>query len=122
VRIAIAEASDEARRRLRPQLGGLQPEVREARDGPELERLLTEEGPFDLVITSAQLAGMSGLSVLTRARRNGDTTPFVVVTLAHQERLHIFVSTAEGTVLASRMVNARDLASLSRDLIAKFRG
>src|SRR5690606_19827919 len=76
IRIVIADADTATRQRLRRALGVIDARVDEAGDGAELERLLGEDGPFDLVITSSQLPQQSGLSVLTRVRSRGLTTPF----------------------------------------------
>ncbi len=91
--------------------------VDEAGDGAELERLLGEDGPFDLVITSSQLPQQSGLSVLTRVRSRGLTTPFVVVSSVHDSLMRVFVSDAEGTVLSSRVVDPENLRTLALNLV-----
>jgi DNA-binding response OmpR family regulator len=116
-RIIIAESDATTRGWLRPALVGLAAQIHEASDGNELERLLDSAGPFDLVITAAQLPIQSGLQVLARARSRGVMTPFVVMTSVHESLLRIFVSDAEGTVLSSRVVDRDNLRSLALSLI-----
>jgi len=116
-KIVIAEADPGMRDWLGPVLAPLGAEIHEARDGNELERMIEQAGPFDLVITSSQLPVQSGLQVLARARGRGVSTPFVVVTSIHQCLLRVFVSDAEGTVLSSRVVDGDNLRTLASNLI-----
>ena len=116
-RIIIAEPDATTRDWLRPALVALAAQIHEVGDGNELERSLEQNGPFDLVITSAQLPMQSGLQVLARARSRGVMTPFVVMTSVHEDLLRVFVSDAEGTVLSSRMVDRDNLLSLAMSLI-----
>jgi DNA-binding response OmpR family regulator len=120
VRIVLAEADEKVRDWLRRPLARLTGNVREATTGPELEALLREEGPFDLVITNAQLPGQSGLQVLARLRARGEVTPFIVVTSIHESLLRVFVSDAEGTVLSSRMVDPNNLVALASSLMPRM--
>src|SRR5215208_5363635 len=89
VRIVLAEADGKVRDWLRRPLSRLTGNMREATTGPELEALLLGEGPFDLVITNAQLPGQSGLQVLARLRARGEATPFIVVTSIHESLLRV---------------------------------
>jgi CheY-like chemotaxis protein len=116
-KIVIAESNPATRSWLLPLIGAIGARIHEAPDGAELERLLEEEGPFDLVITSSQLPEQSGLSVLARVRSRGSQTPFIVVTSVHESSLRIFVSDAEGTVLSSRVVDGDNLRNLALNLI-----
>jgi CheY-like chemotaxis protein len=119
-RIALADADANVRDWLRLPLSRLTANISEAASGPELEALLQEEGPFDLVITSAQLpGGRSGLQVLARLRSSGSTTPFIVLTSIHRESLRVFVSDAEGTVLSSRVVDPQNLVGLAASLMPR---
>jgi CheY-like chemotaxis protein len=120
VRILLAEADEKVRDWLRRPLSRLAGTVSEAGSGPELEALLLEEGPFDLVITNAQLPVQSGLQVLARLRARGETTPFIVVTSIHASLLRVFVSDAEGTVLSSRMVDPQNLVALASSLMPRL--
>ena len=119
VRIVLAEADEKVRDWLRRPLSRLTANVREAITGQELEALLREEGPFDLVITNAQLPGQSGLQVLARLRARGEATPFIVVTSIHESLLRVFVSDAEGTVLSSRMVDPQNLVAMATSLMPR---
>jgi CheY-like chemotaxis protein len=119
-RIALADGDAKVREWLRQPLSRLTASINEATTGAELEALLEDERPFDLVITSAQLpGGRSGLQVLARLRSSGSTTPFIVVTSIHQESLRVFVSDAEGTVLSSRVVDPQNLVGLAASLMPR---
>jgi CheY-like chemotaxis protein len=59
-------------------------EVREAASGSELLELLTNGGPFDLVVTDVAMPRMSGLEVLAAARAARIEVPFLVIS-AHVE-------------------------------------
>jgi CheY-like chemotaxis protein len=119
VRIVLAESDEKVRDWLRRPLARLTANVREAETGSELEAVLLEDGPFDLVITNAQLPGQSGLQVLARLRARGESTPFIVVTSIHESLLRVFVSDAEGTVLSSRMVDPQNLVALASSLMPR---
>jgi CheY-like chemotaxis protein len=120
VRIALADPDTKVRDWLRIPLSRLTANISEAASGPELEGLLRDEGPFDLVITNAQLpGGRSGLQVLARLRSSGSPTPFIVLTSIHNESLRVFVSDAEGTVLSSRVVDPQNLVGLAASLMPR---
>lgn len=116
-RILLADRDPAIRNQIKPILRGLRAEVSETDSGEHLAQMLRHEGPFDLVITNAQLPVQSGLQVLARCRADGVRTPFIVVTSVHQLLLRVFVSDAEGTVLSSRMVDSENLETLAGGLI-----
>jgi CheY-like chemotaxis protein len=121
-RILLADRDAAVRNQIKPILRGLHAEVSETDSGEHLEAILRQEGPFDLVITNAQLPTQSGLQVLARCRAVGVRTPFIVITSVHQLLLRVFVSDAEGTVLSSRMVDGDNLATLAENLIENGSG
>ena len=86
-------------------------------DGRQLEAALIERGPFDLVITHAQLGGRSGLQVLARVRSLRLMVPFVVVTSIHGPLLRTMVSDSATQTLSSRMLDQQNLAALARVLV-----
>lgn len=116
-RILLADRDPDIRNRIKPILHGLSASVDETDSGQHLEELLRGSGPFDLVITNAQLPVKSGLQVLARCRADGVRTPFIVIQSTHELLLRVFVSDAEGTVLSSRMVDSENLATLATSLI-----
>lgn len=85
--------------------------------GDQLEAALFENGPFDLVLTHAQLGGRSGLQVLARVRSVKETVPFVVVMSVHGPLLRVMVSDASAQTLSSRMLDRNNLAALARVLV-----
>ena len=118
-RVLVAESDERVRKWLRRPLSKLTSDVSEATTGLELETQLRQNGPFDLVITNAQLSSPSGLQVLARARAQGSMTPFIVVTSINQALMRVFVSDAEGTVLSSRVVDSENLGVLVSMLISR---
>ena len=120
-RLLRAEADRAARGLLLPWLSELGTDIEEVRDGNQLEKALLSGARYHLVIASARLPEPSALQVLARVRRNGVTTPFIVVTSVHGNMLRIFMSDSEGTVLSSRMVDGQNLASLIAGMIENQR-
>jgi PleD family two-component response regulator len=102
---------------IKPVLRRLDADIIEAESGEEIEQLLETQGPFDLVVTNAQLQQLSGLQVLARARIHGVRTPFIVITSVHGLLLRVFISDTSGTVLSSRVVDPDNLAVLAGNLI-----
>ena len=102
---------------LGPALAAVGARVRQVRSGAELERVLGREGPFDLVVSAAQLPDKTGLCVLADARATGITAPFVVVVAAYYPRLRVLVSQTGGNVLSSRMLDQNNLVALAREMM-----
>jgi DNA-binding response OmpR family regulator len=94
-------------------------EIRAVATGEELQRLLEQEGPFDLVVTGANLPDRTGLGVLAHARALHIRTPFVVVVSARAPRLRIMVSDSTENVLSSRVVDPENLVSLATALMRR---
>ena len=115
-RILIADSDAAVRAWLLPALQPLCTQVVEARTGVELEQKLAG-ATFDLVVAGARLPAPSGIAVLAKVRAAGGTTPFIVVTSYLENRVCIFVSDAEGTVLSSRVVDAENLAQVAGRLL-----
>lgn len=95
----------------------LRARVTHARTGDALEATLMTDGPFDLVVTDAQLQGKSGLQVLARARSLKLRVPFIVVTSVHAHLARVMVSDSITQTLTSRMVDRANLAALARGLV-----
>ena len=83
----------------------------------QLESTLLDQGPFDLVLTHAQLTGRSGLQVLARVRSLKETVPFIVVLSLHGPLLRVMVSDTAAQTLSSRMLDQQNLAALARVLV-----
>jgi DNA-binding response OmpR family regulator len=92
-----------------------------ARSGLEVERALEQDGPYQLVITSAHLPDKTGLGVLAHARSLRIETPFLVVVSGQRPMVRIMVSNGTGDVLSSRVVNGANLVALSTQLMQPFR-
>lgn len=91
--------------------------IQEAPDGPALENLLTNEGPYNLVISQAALPGARGLEVLTRARERGDDTPFILVQSVHQNFVRITIGGGQHSIVSTRLVNVVALVNLVRQIL-----
>ncbi len=83
----------------------------------QLESSLLDRGPFDLVLTHAQLGGRSGLQVLARIRSMKERVPFIVVLSVHGPLLRVMVSDTNTQTLSSRMLDRQNLAALARVLV-----
>jgi CheY-like chemotaxis protein len=93
-RILLGEDQDEMRTLLRRALKRRGYDVVEASDGPQLVRAIVDgllaprtEVP-DLIVTDVRMPGFSGLEVLARLRREGWTTPFILITAFGDAQLH----------------------------------
>jgi CheY-like chemotaxis protein len=93
--------------------------VSEVVDGTQLDGLLTNEGPFDLIISHANLPGSRGLEVLTKARERGDATPFILVQSLHQNFVRITIGGGPHSIVSTRLVNVVALTDLVRQLLSK---
>jgi CheY-like chemotaxis protein len=91
--------------------------IHEAADGHEMDRLLTNDGPFNLVISQASLSGSRGLEVLTKARERGDETPFILVQSVHQNFVRITIGGGQHSIVSTRLVNVVALLDLVRQLL-----
>ncbi len=89
--------------------------------GVELVDALLNQGPFQLVLASAQLGRESSLQSLARVRQAGNDTPFLVLGQNQGETLRVFVSDGEGVVLSSRVLNAENLARLAAEYVTARR-
>lgn len=93
--------------------------VSEVVDGTKLDTLLTNEGPFDLIISHASLPGSRGLEVLTKARERGDATPFILVQSVHQNFVRITIGGGPHSIVSTRLVNVVALTDLVRQLLSE---
>ncbi len=91
--------------------------VQEATDGLQLDNLLSQEGPFDLVISQATLPGSRGLEVLTKARERGDETPFILLQSMHQNFVRITIGGGQHSIVSTRLVNLVALLDLVRQIL-----
>ncbi len=79
-RIVIADDDPDCRELLEHALRGPENEVVMATDGAELLSLLTEDGPFDLVIADLHMPRIDGDHVLEMALSDVAHTPVLIVT------------------------------------------
>ena len=92
-------------------------EVRLVSSGNELEEALQHSGPFDLVVTPANLADHTGLRVLARMRAVGVRAPFIIVLSGRRSMLRVMVSEVTGEPLSNRVVDEANLVALSSALM-----
>jgi DNA-binding response OmpR family regulator len=93
-RILVAEDQTEMRVLLRRALTRRGYDVVDAQDGPHLVQAIIDgllapqtEVP-DLIVTDVRMPGYSGLEVLARLRREGWTTPVILITAFGDAQLH----------------------------------
>lgn len=93
-RVLLGEDQQEMRTLLRRALKRRGYDVVDAADGPELVRAIVdglmakEARTPDLIVTDVRMPGFSGLEVLARLRREGWTTPVILITAFGDARLH----------------------------------
>src|ERR1700690_1737776 len=79
-RLAIADDDPDSLDLLIETLQSPTTDVSSAASGAELVALLTEKGPFDLIVTDVSMPWMEGLSVMRSARAGRLRTPVLVIT------------------------------------------
>jgi DNA-binding NtrC family response regulator len=84
--------------------------------GPELETAITEWMP-DLVVSAVRLNSDSALQTLAQLRARGDRTPFIVYSTLRDSLVRVLVSSAEGTLLSSRVVDMDGLLEMANRLM-----
>jgi DNA-binding response OmpR family regulator len=87
--------------------------VEVVRTGRELERALECDGPYRLVVSTAQLPEKTGLGVLAKARAQRVAAPFIVVIGMHGDRTRVMISDPQSDALSSRMLSGPDLAAVA---------
>jgi DNA-binding NtrC family response regulator len=80
VRLLIADDDPDMRSWLREVLEARGARVAEADSGVDLLRVLSDEGPFDLVVSDVRMSWASGVQVLAMVRAAGYEIPFIVIT------------------------------------------
>lgn len=117
-RLLLACQDEAIRVVLMPQFGALGTvAVQEAKDGHELDDLLSRAGPFDLVISQATLPGSRGLEVLTKARQRGDETPFILLQSVHQNFVRITIGGGLHSIVSTRLMNTVALLDLVKQIL-----
>jgi len=117
-RLALACPDGSIRQLLAPLFDSIATvELREVGDGTQLNTLLVDEGPFDLVISHAAFPGSRGLEVLTKARGRGDETPFILVQSLHQNFVRITIGGGQHSIVSTRLVNVVGLVDLVRQIL-----
>jgi CheY-like chemotaxis protein len=91
--------------------------VQEAKDGTQLDQLLSQQGPYNLVISQAALSGSRGLEALTKARERGDETPFILIQSMHQNFVRITIGGGHHSIVSTRLVNLVALLDLAKQFL-----
>ncbi len=116
-RLLVADDDDDMRAWLRDVLatGAL---VYEAASGPELLHALSNDGPFDAVVTDVRMPAPSGLQVALIARAQGVETPFLIITAFPHEELLRAVRAMSGVSLLGKPFSAEQLRVAVRSLLS----
>jgi hypothetical protein len=91
--------------------------VRELFVGDELEAVLREQPPPDLVVASTGLSIPSAISVLVAARAAGVVVPFIIIAGFKDDRVRAFVSAAVPRGFEHRVLSRDDLLNVASVLM-----
>jgi DNA-binding response OmpR family regulator len=98
-------------------------DVVDAPDGPELIRSIVEglmeketQVP-DLIVTDVRMPGFSGLEVLARLRREGWTTPVILITAFGDTQLHEEAARLGAACVLDKPFAMEDLCSAVEALV-----
>jgi CheY-like chemotaxis protein len=116
-RLAIADDDGEMRAWLRLALRPLTASVVEVGSGVALLDVISEQGPFDAVITDVRMPGPSGLNVIAMARTAGLETPFLVITAFPDAAVYRLVDRLSATEILAKPFQVGDLRTAVRGLI-----
>jgi CheY-like chemotaxis protein len=117
-RIVIADDDPDSVDLLRLALGGPQIEICEAANGADLVDLLSESGPFDLIVTDVLMPWMEGLQVLYSARAAEIHTPALVITGLTRPDLQAKVDSLGNAKLLRKPFGIPELRAAVADLVA----
>lgn len=116
-RLLIVDDDAEMRSWLRLGLERLGAIVYEAASGWECLARLSDDGPFDLVVTDMRMPMPSGLSVLASARSLGIMTPFILITAFSDEALRERVALFASATLVDKPFELDDLVTQALALL-----
>jgi CheY-like chemotaxis protein len=126
-RILVAEDQEEMRTLLRRALKRRGYDVVEAPDGPQLVRAIVDgllapemQAP-DLIVTDVRMPGFSGLEVLARLRRDGWTTPFILITAFGDAQLHAEAKALGAACVLNKPFAMEDLCAAVESLVPPLR-
>ncbi len=113
-RVVVAEDDDDMRAVMCELISGLGVEVAPASSGGDLVRLLTDDGPIDLVVTDVRMPWMTGYNVALSARNSGMRVPIIIVTAFPDDVLAAQVERLGSAVLLAKPFRPEELLSLVR--------
>lgn len=116
-RVLLAEANAPLRWWLGAGLYVVSKDLTAVEDGIDLLYELAENGPYDLVVASADLPRIGGAQVLAMARGAGSTTPFLLLAPLGGRRLRRVVRRAAPAALVDDPLDARELLTAARKLL-----
>lgn len=126
-RVLVAEDQEEMRTLLRRALERRGYDVVEAPDGPQLVRAIvdglraSETQVPDLIVTDVRMPGYSGLEVLARLRREGWTTPFILITAFGDAQLHEEAARLGAACVLNKPFAMEDLCAAVESLVPPAR-
>ncbi|MCP3135820.1 response regulator transcription factor [Pyxidicoccus xibeiensis] len=126
-RVLVADDQPEMRALLRRALLRKGYDVVEAPDGPGLVKAIVDglmeqrtQGP-DLIVSDVRMPGFSGLEVLARLRRDGWTTPFVLITAFGDAQLHADATKLGAACVLNKPFAMEDLCAAVEALVPPLR-
>ncbi|MFP2929079.1 response regulator transcription factor [Pyxidicoccus sp. 3LG] len=126
-RVLVADDQPEMRALLRRALLRRGYEVVEALDGPGLvqaivDGLLEKQTQVpDLIVSDVRMPGFSGLEVLARLRREGWTTPFILITAFGDAQLHKEAEQLGAACVLNKPFAMEDLCAAVESLVPPAR-
>ncbi|WP_426748097.1 response regulator [Myxococcus faecalis] len=126
-RVLVAEDQPEMRALLHRALKRRGYEVVEAADGPGLVKaiidgLLADQTLVpDLIITDVRMPGYSGLEVVARLRREGWTTPVILITAFGDAQLHRDAAQLGAACVLDKPFAMEDLCATAEALVPPSR-
>lgn len=126
-RVLVAEDQDEMRTLLRRALKRRGYDVVEAPDGPQLVQAIVDglmapetQAP-DLIVTDVRMPGFSGLEVLARLRRDGWSTPFILITAFGDVQVHEEAAMLGAACVLNKPFAMEDLCEVVESLVPPLR-
>src|SRR5687768_15816303 len=120
VRLIIADESPAMRRWYAAALSRVAHEVEECENGWQLLNRLAEERPYDLVVASKWLPGISGAQILAMLRTAEARVPFVLVAPFGGASVRALATRLRDAVLVDDPLDAVRLAEAAEGLLAAY--
>jgi DNA-binding NtrC family response regulator len=120
VRVIIADESPAMRRWYAAALSRLTSDVEECENGWQLLNRLAEDRPYDLVVASKWLPGLSGAQILAMLRTAEAPVPYILVAPFSGGSVRALVRKVAGAALVDDPLDAVQLAEAAERLLTSW--